>query len=128
MEALRVPSPSRLFTRVTTRAVEIGGVTVPSGGLVLPVFHAGNVDPGQFSDPFEFCLGRDNIRSHLGFGLGSHFCVGSALVKTEVEIALNVLLDNFRAFELGPGPGPGLGHDADFISGGLLGLHLSVEH
>lgn len=120
-----MPSPSRLFTRVTTRAVEIGGVPVPTGELVLPMFYAANVDPDQFSDPFEFRLGRGNIGSRLGFGLDSRFCVGSALAKTEVAIAFNVLLDNFRAFELGTGPE--LRHEANFFSRGLHELHLSVE-
>ena len=37
-------------------------------------------------------LDRPNIKTHLGFGLGKHFCLGAALARMETRVALQALL------------------------------------
>ena len=36
-------------------------------------------------------LDRPNIKTHLGFGLGKHFCLGAALARMETRVALQAL-------------------------------------
>jgi cytochrome P450 len=103
-EALRLHSPVRVFSRFTTEEVEIGGMTIPAGQMVLPNFYAANVDAARFEDPHEFRLDRPRLSSsHLAFGFGAHYCSGASLARAEVEIALDALLDSFREIELPAG-------------------------
>ena len=56
-------------------------------------------DPRQFPEPTRFDIGRSPNR-HLQFGLGPHFCIGAALARAEIQIALAGLLAGFRRIEL----------------------------
>lgn len=123
-ETLRLQAPAVMFSRVTTREVEVGGVMIPEGELVLALIHAGNVDEGQFPDSLEFRLDRANPRAHMAFGYGAHYCVGAPLSRAEAEIAYNVLFDTFSAFELVPGADPT--YPPNFQVRALPELKLSV--
>lgn len=105
-EVARLHSPVRLFPRVTTRPVTLGGVRIDAGSVVLPVFHAANVDDTEVPDPLSIRLDRDAPEDHLGFGRGVHDCVGAALGRAEVAHSLDVVLENFRRIELQPGHEP----------------------
>jgi cytochrome P450 len=109
-EVVRLHSPVVGTPRLTTAAVELGGVTIPAGELVMAMWGAGNRDPEQFPEPAEFRLHRDNIKSHLAFGWGNHFCIGSKLARAEVLMAFDVLLDEFSSLELAPGATPKFGN------------------
>jgi cytochrome P450 len=77
--------------RVTTEEVELGGVTLPAGAPVLPVFTAANRDPAVFDAPEQLDLSRaDN--PHLGFGAGVHHCLGAQLARMELQESLRGLL------------------------------------
>ena len=69
---LAVDPPFPAFWRRATRAVTLGGVAIPPGGLVKL--------------PYAL-LNRDSPR-HLSFGHGIHFCLGAALARLEVAVAL----------------------------------------
>ncbi|MFC6061962.1 cytochrome P450 [Streptomyces ochraceiscleroticus] len=89
-EALRLWTPADHSTRVTTREVEIGGVTIPAGERVILLTGAANRDPAVFPDPEEFRLDRPpNL--HLTFGRGIHFCLGAPLARLEFRIVLEEL-------------------------------------
>jgi cytochrome P450 len=53
----------------------------------------------MFKDPDRFDLDRKESR-HLSFGFGTHYCLGSNLARLEAQIALRVLLERTRSFEL----------------------------
>jgi cytochrome P450 len=105
-EAARLHSPVRLFPRVTTRAVSIGGTRIEAGAVVLPVFHAANVDCEEIPDAQVLRLDRDHPTAHLAFGHGAHTCVGATLGRAEVTISLEVILENFDRIGLLPGHEP----------------------
>jgi len=123
-ETLRLQAPVMLFTRVAAKDVEIAGVPIKAGRIVMPVFHAANCDAGYFPEPAEFRLDRRYAKPHLGFGSGIHFCVGANLARAEAEIAFNEILDRYRAIELADGEEPRF--NANFWSRSLAGLRLKV--
>jgi cytochrome P450 len=72
--------------RVTKEDVEIGGVTIPAGEQVIPLFATANRDSSVFSDPDRFDVTRD-AASHLAFGAGAHHCLGAQLARVELQEA-----------------------------------------
>lgn len=75
------------LSRVATEDIELGGVIIPAGEAVLPLFATANRDPSVFNDPDRLDLSRP-LASHLGFGAGIHHCLGSQLARMEVQEAL----------------------------------------
>src|SRR6195256_1970457 len=57
-EFLRYESSNQLGNRVTTEAVEIGGVQMPAGPFVTLCIGAANRDPAQVTDPANSDIGR----------------------------------------------------------------------
>jgi cytochrome P450 len=90
-EILRFDTSVIAWRRITTRAVSIGGVEVPSGAKLMLMLAAADHDPARFPDPDAFDIhGRDAAR-HLAFGKGIHFCLGAPLARMEVRIVLELL-------------------------------------
>jgi cytochrome P450 len=84
-ETLRYDSPARSLPRMATQDVEIGGVTMRAGDMVQVHLGAVNRDPAVFDDPDRFDLNRGNRKLQLGFGKGTHFCLGHNLARMEAR-------------------------------------------
>ena len=80
--------------RITKRDMEISGVLVPKGQLVLPMLASANRDENEFIDPDEFRIDRDT-RKHLAFGRGVHVCLGAPLARIEGQEIVKELLNQF---------------------------------
>ena len=102
-EFLRYESSNQLGNRVTTEAVEIGGVQMPAGTFVTLCIGAANRDPAQFADPENLDVGRTPNR-HLAFATGPHQCAGMALARLEGAIAISRFLARFPGYELTGAP------------------------
>ena len=85
--------------RMTTEEVELGGVTIPAGEVVLPLFATANRDPSVFSDPDRFDVSR-GLASHLTFGAGVHHCLGAQLARLELQEAFRGLLGRVPGIRL----------------------------
>ena len=51
-----------------------------------------NRDERAFADPFRFDVGRQP-NPHLGFGWGTHFCLGAGLARLEIKVLLDLLVE-----------------------------------
>jgi cytochrome P450 len=98
-EVLRYRSPVQWMMRTPRRDVEVHGVTIPAGALVLPMIGSANRDPRQFPGADRFHISRDP-NPHIAFGFGTHFCLGAALSRLEARVALMDLLARFSHLEL----------------------------
>lgn len=98
-EMLRFDGPTHMLMRLTTRDVEVHGVTIPAYRPVGLMIGAANRDPSQFEDPDTFRLDR-KVRGALAFGHGPHVCIGAALARIEGKVFLRELTRRFSRIEL----------------------------
>lgn len=99
-EFLRYESPVSMATmRFTIAPVDIDGVEIPAGELVLVSLGGANRDPDRFPDADRLILSRADP-GHLAFGHGIHRCLGAFLGKLEGEVALGRLLTRFPRLAL----------------------------
>lgn len=99
-EAIRLESPIRGFTRVSTRELTYGDQKIPSGSRVLLLYASANRDERKWVDPEQFDVTRDT-RDHLGFGFGAHVCVGMHLAGLEITALVKAFSRHVSRFELG---------------------------
>jgi cytochrome P450 len=102
-ELIRYDGPvERTLNRWATEDVELGGRTIRRGETVIVILGAADRDADRFAAPdtLDLAAGRDR---HLGFGRGSHFCLGAPLARLEAEIALGTLL-RLRGLRLAVSP------------------------
>jgi cytochrome P450 len=99
-EALRFDGGGR-FYRTALQEVQVGGITIPEGGLLLLSYGSANHDEEHFANAEQFDL-RRSPNQHLSFGYGVHFCVGAPLGRLEGRIALEVLSQRFPQLRLQP--------------------------
>ena len=85
--------------RITSTDVEVAGVPIPAGQLVVVSLPSGNRDPRLRSDPEALDIRRGAL-GHLAFGHGVHFCLGAPLARMELRIALPALLRRFPGLAL----------------------------
>ena len=86
-------------SRVTTEDVRLGGVTIPAGELVIPLYSTANRDRSVFIDPDRFDVTRD-AASHLAFGAGVHHCLGAQLARVELQEAFRGLIGRLPGLRL----------------------------
>lgn len=127
-EVLRIHSPVQAMWRVASRDVELGGVQIPEGALVLIRFGAANLDESLFADGDSFDIQRPNGRRHIAFGYGIHVCIGAALARKELLIAFQRLFQRLSDWRFAPGSE--LSHHASVLLRGLkeLKLEFTPEH
>lgn len=101
-EMLRFNGPTHALLRTTTEPVALHGAVIPAGATVLLLIASANRDPAQFPDPDRFDLERANAASHVAFGQGPHTCIGAALARVELRIALEALLAAFDTIACPP--------------------------
>jgi cytochrome P450 len=102
-ETLRYESPVQRLFRMATRDLEFSGVNIAKGDRITIFYGAANRDAAEFPNPDEFRLDRD-LRNHVAFGMGIHYCLGAPLARAEARIALNAFLDRFPHLTRGGAP------------------------
>lgn len=103
-EILRYESPVQCLFRTANDDAEISGTMIPAAEKVRLVFAAANRDPAKWERPDELDVTRDpgTLRHHVAFGSGIHACVGAALARSELRIAVETLLDRLGEWRVEP--------------------------
>jgi cytochrome P450 family 150 subfamily A5 len=101
-EGLRMLSPVKGSFRIARRTVQLGGTTVPAGSILMISNSAANRDPACFAAPQEFDQDREDLRWHLAFGHGAHYCIGASLARSESRTGLDALFDRLDDIRLAP--------------------------
>lgn len=99
-ESLRMDTSIAVFPRITTREVEMHGVTIPKGALIGLCLSGANHDPSKFACPHAFDIERQGAGSHITFNFGPHTCPGRLLAKMELQIAFSTILRRIEDIEL----------------------------
>jgi cytochrome P450 len=124
-EVLRLESPVQSKIRVATRASHVGRAEVPAGARLVVLLAAANRDPAVFPMPDVLDPDRPNVSDHLAFSRGAHFCVGAALARAEIAIAVRALLERYRDIRLSPDH-PAPVYEPSLVHRGLVQLDLVV--
>jgi cytochrome P450 len=98
VEAVRISSPVRCFTRRVSRDAEVGGVRLRCGDRVAMLFGSANLDERRYPDPTRFDLDRPP-GGNLGWGNGPHTCIGIHLAKLELQALLRALVAHVETIE-----------------------------
>jgi cytochrome P450 len=86
--------------RIALEDVELSGVLIRAGEAIIPSGHVANSDPETYPDGRRLDVTRTDAVPHLAFGHGPHHCVGAALARLELQIALGTLLARFPTLRL----------------------------
>ena len=98
-EVLRYRAPVQAMTRVAMAEVELGGETLQPGDGMVVWLGSANRDERQFDDADSFVPDR-SPNQHLGFGHGTHYCLGAPLARLEASVALDALTDRLSGIEV----------------------------
>lgn len=121
-ETLRYESPVQVLFRFTTNEVSIGGATIPGGAMVALLVGSANRDEARFPQAERFQPDRPK-ETHLAFGHGSHFCLGSQLSRMEARFALEALLPRLQGIRM---LSPEVRWQPGFVTRGAEVLPLSL--
>jgi pulcherriminic acid synthase len=120
-EMMRIHPPSGGQARRAINDIPMYDTVIPAGAYVNLSIYGGNHDERVFRDPERFDIQRTDLyfgkelrsgyheggrASHLGFGLGKHFCVGYQLARTETVIGSRMLLEMMKNPRFRPGSNP----------------------
>jgi cytochrome P450 len=105
-EFLRLYTPYRGFARTAVKDVVVRGRTIPADEPIALVYSSANRDEDVFEDADTFRIDRPNMKDSLAFGRGPHMCVGAALARLELQVAVEELLAAAPSFELAGEPKP----------------------
>jgi cytochrome P450 len=91
-EYLRLFTPYRGFARTAKRDVEIGGRRIQKDEPIALVYASANRDASVFPEGDQFILNRPNIKQHVAFGMGPHYCAGAPLARLMLRVFLEEIL------------------------------------
>ncbi|TKK78656.1 cytochrome P450 [Herbidospora galbida] len=86
-ETLRFRGPVEIVPpRFAFRDLDLAGGVIPAHERVALSLWGANRDPEVFADPDVFDVHRSDVRRHIAFGHGIHFCLGASLGRLEARI------------------------------------------
>lgn len=99
LETLRYDSGNQVTARKLTEDTVIHGTALEAGARIAVLIGSANRDERVFSDPDRYDLDRDRSRL-ISFGRGPHHCMGAALARLEMKIALEEAGAVFSGYEI----------------------------
>lgn len=98
-EALRLESPIQKLYRINKQPIELHGITIPADSAIVLLLGAANRDPAVFERPDRIAQAHPSA-SHLAFGLGTHYCLGTSLAMLESDVTLKAVIEKWKGFNL----------------------------
>jgi cytochrome P450 len=126
-EVVRLESPVQSLMRFCAKDTQLpsGGV-VPAGALVNIRFAAANRDERFFDCPEKIDLNRPKAGAHMGFGSGTHHCLGAPLARRELIWGFTAVVDRFADMDFAPGKND-FSYHPHFLLRSLKELHIVFE-
>jgi cytochrome P450 len=90
-ETLRLEPPVQFTLRKALQPVSVAGQDLAEGTMLVVLIAGANRDPSAFPDPLRFDHTRANVRDHLAFSGGAHYCIGAGLARITAAAALRGL-------------------------------------
>ena len=98
-EFLRYEAPTQRGIRTAREDFEVDGRRIRKGQLLHIMIGAANRDPAQFERPDDIDIARTPNR-HVSLGHGVHYCLGAALARLELRVAVAGFLKHFPDYRL----------------------------
>lgn len=98
-ELIRYDTFLQWVPRRVTEDIELHGQLIHKNQIVQFGLGSANHDETQFYEPDRFDITRTDYR-HVGFGGGSHMCLGASLVRLVVPIAVKTVLHRLKNLRL----------------------------
>jgi cytochrome P450 len=101
-ESLRYDPPVLAHFRTSLCPVSMHGHELPEHAKLMFNISGANRDPEKFAEPELFRLDRPHteVRQHLSFGSGLHFCLGAPIARLEARIAMRHLIERLPRLRL----------------------------
>ena len=90
-ELIRWVTPLHNMFRTASVDSRVGDQPVAAGDRFVLLYASANRDETVFDDPFRFDVTR-SPNPHLGFGFGTHFCLGASLARFELAVVLEEMV------------------------------------
>lgn len=116
-EAVRFEPVATFKVRQAAEDIELAGMQIPKGAMVQCIVASANRDEEVFENSETFDIDR-KLKPSFGFGFGPHMCIGQFIAKTELQVALNAVLDLL----------PNIRLDPDFPAPRITGAQLRGPH
>ena len=98
-ELVRHVSPVQAMARACVIDTRLGDTAIRAGHAVTLLLGAANRDPDRFAEPDALRFDR-RANPHLGFGRGSHSCLGSPLAVAQTKAVFTALARDHPAAHL----------------------------
>lgn len=97
-EVLRFEAPSPVQARYVAHDTVCLGQPIAEGSIMLLLNGSANRDESRFPDGERFDIHRRG--SHLSFGQGLHFCLGSSLARMQARVAIEEVVKRWPEWDV----------------------------
>lgn len=125
-EVVRLESPVQSLMRFVREETELAGVSIPAGSIINVRYAAANRDERFFECPDKIDLDRKKAGAHMGFGSGTHHCLGAPLARRELIWGFTAIVDRFEDMWFAEGKND-FEYHPHFLLRSLKELHIEFE-